>query len=75
MNRVHIFGDSISSGIGSLMINYTPMLKKLLPENYKIENHSLTGTTINYCLQEIDKYTYTDNDYMLMNNTEVRIRS
>ena len=56
MNKVHIFGDSISSGIGSLMVNYTPKLEELLSNKYKIENHSLTGTTIEYCLEEVDKY-------------------
>lgn len=76
MNKVHIFGDSISSGIGSLMVNYTPKLEELLSNKYKIENHSLTGTTIEYCLEEVDKYLYDSNDWIIVfyGNVDAQLR-
>lgn len=76
MNKVHIFGDSISSGIGSLMVNYTSILAKLLPDIYEIENHSLTGTTVKYCIEEVDKYSYDDGDWVIVfyGNVDAQIR-
>ncbi len=53
--KIILLGDSITQGLGSKKINFTRELQKLRGEETKITNLALTGKTILYAIDILDK--------------------
>lgn len=76
MKKIILLGDSITQGLGSKKINFTQALQDRLGSSYSVENMALTGTTILYAKQILDKIIAKKPDYVviLYGNVDAQIR-
>lgn len=74
--KIILLGDSITQGLGSKKINFTKELQKLMGEETKITNLALTGTTILYAIDILDKIKEEKPDlvFILYGNVDAQIR-
>lgn len=74
--KIVLLGDSITQGLGSKKINFVKELQKLTGEETKIINLALTGTTILYAIDILDKIKEEKADLVLIlyGNVDAQIR-
>lgn len=74
--KIILFGDSITQGLGSKKINFTTELANKLGESYSIENLAFTGTMIDYGLEIAKKKSFSDGDICVIvyGNVDAQIR-
>lgn len=63
--KIVLLGDSITQGLGSKRINFTEELSKLC-SNAQIKNMALTGTTIQYAVDNISAYLNQKPDLVIV---------
>lgn len=74
--KVILLGDSITQGLGSKKINFTQALQDKLGPSFFVENMALTGTTILYADQILDRVVSLEPDYVIIvyGNVDAQIR-
>ena len=74
--KIVLLGDSITQGLGSKKISFVKELQKLTGEETKIINLALTGTTILYAIDILDKIKEEKADLVLIlyGNVDAQIR-
>lgn len=80
VNRVFLFGDSITQGLGSRKISFEKELARILGSGFEVINLASTGTTIDYALKLLDRGEIVPTEHcqticiVLYGNVDAQIR-